>query len=102
MLYVPNIDQNLFSVGQLMEKGDKFNFEKHCLIKDERQNFLIRSICGGPCCFFSKRKCCRSMHKRLGHYHYKGLVKMQKMKIVKDLPILEVHCSNCLACQYGK
>ena len=27
---------------------------------------------------------------------------MQKMKIVKDLPILEVHSSNCLAYQYGK
>jgi len=32
---VPEIDQNLLSVGQLLEKGYKVMFEnKHCLIKD--------------------------------------------------------------------
>jgi len=35
VLYVPEIDQNLLSVGQLVEKGFKVIFEnKHCLIKD--------------------------------------------------------------------
>lgn len=32
----------------------------------------------------------------------KVLLKMQKTKIVEDLPVLEVNSSNCLACQYGK
>jgi len=35
VLYVPEIDQNLLSVGQLLEKGFKLFFEhKHCLIHD--------------------------------------------------------------------
>ena len=35
VLYVPNIDQNLLSVGQLMEKGFKVIFmEKACVIED--------------------------------------------------------------------
>ncbi|TYG52132.1 hypothetical protein ES288_D09G003700v1 [Gossypium darwinii] len=37
VLYVPNIDQNLLSVGQLIEKGFKVIFEdKWCLIKDSK------------------------------------------------------------------
>jgi len=35
VLYVPNIDKNLLSVGQLLQKGFKVFFEdNHCLIKD--------------------------------------------------------------------
>ena len=35
VLYVPEIDQNLLSVGQLLEKGFKLFFKhKHCLIHD--------------------------------------------------------------------
>ena len=35
VLYVPDIDQNLLSVGQLIGKGYKLNFEdNHCLIID--------------------------------------------------------------------
>jgi len=35
VLYVPEMDQNLLSVGQLMEKGSKIYFEnKYCLIKN--------------------------------------------------------------------
>ncbi|RVX00263.1 hypothetical protein CK203_026736 [Vitis vinifera] len=37
VLYVPNIDQNLLSVGQLIEKGFKVIFEdKWCMIKDAK------------------------------------------------------------------
>ena len=35
VLFVPNIDQNLLSIGQLLEKGFKVLFEdKFCMIKD--------------------------------------------------------------------
>ncbi|KHN26077.1 Retrovirus-related Pol polyprotein from transposon TNT 1-94, partial [Glycine soja] len=45
VLYVPEIDQNLLSVGQLVEKGFKVIFEnKHCLIKDvnDKEIFSIK------------------------------------------------------------
>jgi len=32
VFYVPNIDQNLLSVGQLIEKGFKDTFEDHCCL----------------------------------------------------------------------
>ena len=43
MLYVPNIDQNLLSVGQLLQKGFKVLFEdNHCLIKDATRQDLFK------------------------------------------------------------
>ena len=45
VLYVLDIDQNFLSVGQLMEKGYKLNFEdNHCLIKDawDQEMFKLR------------------------------------------------------------
>jgi hypothetical protein len=40
---VPDIDQNLLSVGQLLEKGFKVIFEdKWCLIKDNIGNNVFR------------------------------------------------------------
>ncbi|XP_012468995.1 uncharacterized protein LOC105787094 [Gossypium raimondii] len=42
VLYVPNIDQNLLSVGQLLEKGYSLFFEgKTCMIKDATDQVLI-------------------------------------------------------------
>jgi len=45
VLYVPEIGQNLLSVGQLLEKGLKLNFEdNHCSIKDayNKEMFSIK------------------------------------------------------------
>ena len=37
VLFVPDIDQNLLSVGQLVEKGFKVYLEdKNCIIKDAK------------------------------------------------------------------
>jgi len=40
-------------------------------------------------------------HKRLEHYHYQGLLKLQKCEMVRDLLDFEVISTNCRACQYG-
>ncbi|XP_019265852.1 PREDICTED: uncharacterized protein LOC109243382 [Nicotiana attenuata] len=43
VLYVPDIDQNLLSVGQLMEKGFKVSFEdKYCFIYDATGLEILR------------------------------------------------------------
>ena len=43
VLYVPDIDQNLLSVGQLVEKGYKVLFNNDCcLIKDANDNDLFK------------------------------------------------------------
>ena len=42
VLYVPEIDQNLLSVGQLLDKGFKVIFEnKQCLIKDANDKVIF-------------------------------------------------------------
>ncbi|XP_074342450.1 uncharacterized protein LOC141680013 [Apium graveolens] len=43
VLYVPDIDQNLLSVGQLIEKGLKVSFESgHCLVFDATGREILR------------------------------------------------------------
>ena len=43
MLYVPEIDQNLLSFGQLVEKGFKLLFKnKSCLIKDANDKDILK------------------------------------------------------------
>jgi len=43
VLYVPEIDQNLLSVGQLLEKGFKLSFAyQHCLIYDIADQKVLR------------------------------------------------------------
>ncbi|KAL6314039.1 hypothetical protein AAG906_011774 [Vitis piasezkii] len=43
VLFVPNIDQNLSSVGQLLEKGFKVLFEhKFCMIKDANRKDVFK------------------------------------------------------------
>lgn len=40
-------------------------------------------------------------HKRLGHFHHKALLYMQKKGLVKGLPSLEQKLPSCEACQLG-
>ncbi|KAG5228075.1 Retrovirus-related polyprotein from transposon [Salix suchowensis] len=48
VLYVPGINQNLFSVGQLIEKGYKVVFENNCcLIKDVNGHDIFKIIMKG-------------------------------------------------------
>jgi hypothetical protein len=52
---------------------------------------------------FSVKACNDELwHERVGHFHYAGLIYMQKHTLVKGLPKLENRSANCAACQYGK
>ncbi|KAF3669359.1 putative indole-3-acetic acid-amido synthetase GH3.1-like [Capsicum annuum] len=43
VLYVPDLNQNLLSVGQLLEKGFKLYFkDKHCLIKEASRQDIFK------------------------------------------------------------
>jgi predicted aspartyl protease len=81
VLYVPDIDQNLLSVGQLIEKGFKVTFEDQCcLIYDAAgQKILQIKMRGKSFSFFPTKKehtaystnisMTEIWHKRLGHCH---------------------------------
>lgn len=114
VLFVPKLDQNLLSVGQLIEKGFKLSFEdKHCLIKNgaNKEMFKVkmkgRSFSLNP---MEEEQVANPVvamvteiwHKCLGHYHYNGLLQIHRLNMVKNLPDLQEHSQNCQVCQYGK
>lgn len=45
--------------------------------------------------FQSKESVTEIWHKRLGHFHYRGLLQMERLNIVKDIPNLQEHSKNC-------
>ena len=114
VLYMPDIDQNLLSVRQLMEKGFKLRFEDQwCLIKDNLGNNVFRvkikskgftlNLMEKEQSLFSAKTCSDELwHKRVGHFHLAGLMYMQKHTLVKGVPQLKNRSANCAACQYGK
>lgn len=114
VLYVPDLDQNLLSVGQLLKKGFKLLFEEdYCLIKDASgrdlfkvqmrgKTFSLDPVQEEQVAYLTKEDVAELWHKRLGHYHYPGLLKIQKSEMVKHMPEFEVNSTDCRACQYGK
>ena len=95
VLYVLNIDQNLLSVGQLIEKGFKVIFEdKWCMIKYTKgkdvfkvkmkaKSFALNLMEEEQMAFPSIASNVELWHKRLGYFHYDGLLYMQKHNLVK-------------------
>jgi hypothetical protein len=81
VLYVPDIDQNLLSVGQLIEKGMKVIFENQsCYIFDAARQKILQARMRDKSfsflpfeeehtAFSTKLNDIEVWHKRLGHHH---------------------------------
>ncbi|GAU16908.1 hypothetical protein TSUD_36660 [Trifolium subterraneum] len=114
VLYVPEINQNLLSVGKLLEKGFKVIFEdKNCIIKDPIGQEMFKVKMKSKSFSFDPMKKERSAfpvttsttdlwHKRLGHFHYSGMDYMLKNQLVRGVPSLTEKAIECEACQFGK
>nr|GMC55548.1 Retrovirus-related Pol polyprotein from transposon TNT 1-94 [Ipomoea batatas] len=114
VLYVPDIDQNLLSVGQLVDKGFKVIFEnKLGIIKDIYDNDVIRIKMRGKsflldpmeeeqAAYTATTTNKETRHKRLGHFHHAAILNMQKRKLVHGLSHIESDLPSCKACQFGK
>ncbi|PKI67066.1 hypothetical protein CRG98_012604 [Punica granatum] len=114
VLYVPEIDQNLLSVSQLLNKGYKVIFEgKCCMITNLRGEELFKVPMRRK--FFSldplekkhlamkgEEITSELWHKRLGHYNYKGLISMQRLRLAEGLLAMKEKESPCTACLLGK
>ncbi|KAG8480419.1 hypothetical protein CXB51_025096 [Gossypium anomalum] len=114
VLYVPDIDQNLLSVGQLVKKGYSLIFENDsCVIKD----FLGQETATVPMadkCFMldvnqlekkaylSQTESAGLWHKRLGHVNFKSLDLLHRLGLAKDMTKVEPLESVCDVCQLGK
>ncbi|XP_047150825.1 uncharacterized protein LOC124822805 [Vigna umbellata] len=110
VLFIPEIQQNLLSVGQLIERGFKVSFEDNfCLIKDatsqeifkikmKGKRFALNPLEEEQAAFPVKENITEVWHKRLGHYHHQGLLKMQYKKMVVDFPELDDQIPTCKTC----
>ena len=113
-MYIPEIDQNLLSVGNLVEKGFKVTFEEgKCLIFDfggqellkikmQQKSFSLNPLKKEQVAFKSHVNDSKIWHKRLGHFHHRGLQFLQRNDMERGLPNLKEQFSNCKACLMGK
>ena len=116
VLLVPELDQNLLSVGQLMQNGYSLLFkERSCVINDADGHELFEVEMRKRCfpvnwnlmteqeCKVSKVELDSKLwHMRLGHYNLKSIQFAQKQELVKDLPNIQVCSEVCEGCQLGK
>ena len=114
VLYVPEINQNLVSVGQLIESGYSLNFHNGvCDIKDKNGLLLLTiQMLDRSFNVDWKEAClCANVaienesvlwHKRLGHSNYVTLKKMSDLKMVSGLPNIQGQNEICEACSLGK
>ncbi|KAG8488945.1 hypothetical protein CXB51_017000 [Gossypium anomalum] len=114
VLYVPDIDQNLLSVGQLLEKGYSIIFErKTYMINDsfgqelvtvamyDRSFILnVNQLQAKAHTALADESCL--WHKRMGHVNYKSLSLLHKMSLVEDMSRIELKNDVCEVCQLDK
>ena len=114
VLYVPDIDQNLLSVGQLLAKGYSLLFEgKICTIKDATDQVLAKVAMQDRTfnvdvnqlqarAYAAQTDEASLWHKRMGHVNYNSLGQMQKLNLVEDMAKFEPNKEVCEVCLLGK
>jgi len=105
VLYVPEIDQHLLSVGQLLEKDYTVIFkDKMCEVLDKSGTKLLTVKMKGKSflanmqtdvAYTSAANTGQLWHKRLGHFHYTALNQMHKNELVQNLPYIEEREEIC-------
>ena len=110
VLFVPNIDQNLLSVRQILEKGFKVLFEdKFCMIKDANgknvfkikmrgKSFALNLLEEEQTVISQENNVTSLWHKRLGHFHHNEVLCMKKNQLAVGLPDLKQNLPTCIAC----
>ena len=115
--YVPDLAQNLLSLGQLMRKGYYVVFDNYgCMIYDKRNRNLLYSVKMTENKMFPIRfsdvvvngfgaSTDDSMiwHRRFCHLNFVGLYLLQRMNMVAGLSMVkDDHSKVCEACVFGK
>ena len=110
---MPDIDQNLVSVG-LVEKGSKVYFEdRNCIIKDAEgkevfniklncKSFALNLLENEHVVVLQQDSTKMLWHRRLGHFNHDVVLYMKKTQIVEELLEFEKDLPICATCQYGK
>ena len=116
VLYVPNMESNLLSLGQLLEKGFSMHMEgEHMEVADSNWKCVLKVVVSKNRTFkvgvsTIEQKCLTAqsndsmwkLHRRLGHLNFNSLNKLQKKNMVVGLPSIEVPRQVCGRCCEGK
>ncbi|KAG8482637.1 hypothetical protein CXB51_024435 [Gossypium anomalum] len=114
VLYVPDIDQNLLSVGQLVEKGYSLFFRSgSCVIEDSLGQEVVIVPMADKCfmldisqlerrAYLSQSDSAGLWHKRLGHVNFRSLDLLHKLRLVEDMIKVEPLEGVCDVYQLGK
>ena len=111
---MPDINQNLLSVGQFVEKGFKVYFEdRNCIIKDvegkkvfnikmKGKSFALNLLEDEHVAILQQDSTTMLWHRRLEHFHHDVVLYMKKNQIVERLSDLEKDLPISATCQYEK
>ena len=113
VFYVPKINQNLVSVGQLIESGFSIFFNRVYNIKDKNRVLMHSAKMMNISFNVDWKEVCFSAntyennesvlwHKRFGHFNYASLKRMADLQMTHGLPNIQKQKNICEACQLGK
>ncbi|KAL3612663.1 hypothetical protein D5086_003683 [Populus alba] len=114
VLYIPELDQNLLSVAQMLRNGYAVSFkEKFCFITDthgleieklkmDGNSFYLKLDAVEGHVFYAKVDESIMWHKRYGHFNLKSLKFMHDAGTVDDMPEIHVSDQTCDSCEIGK
>ena len=120
VLYTPGITKNLLSVGSLTDQQKTLVFKsKSCYVIDNATSTIeavaLRSNARGlyklqtespkkdlDVLSLQLRPHAVLWHRRLGHFHAKGMTRMINFGAVTGLPQFQASTSTCSSCQLGK
>ena len=117
VLYVPNLTQNLLSVGQLLRKGYSVHFDNDkCEIVDKKNNIIVAKINMSSNKVFplelpleenfafksEQSNLSYLWHLRYGHLNSKGVRLLKQKNMVVGLPSIDGEGKICEGCIFGK
>lgn len=114
VLYIPELDQNLLSVAQMLRNGYSVSFKEiFCFITDIRgveiaklkmngNSFYLKLDLVEGHVFSGKIDESVVWHKRYGHFNLKSLKFMQEADMVEDMPEITVNAQTCENCKLEK
>ncbi|XP_052486483.1 uncharacterized protein LOC128041158 [Gossypium raimondii] len=114
VLLVPEIDRNLLSIAQLLEKGYSVVFkDKQCHIADLSGSSLMTVTMTDKCfevhwpsdsksAYTASVDDSKLWHQRLGHANFRSMARLAKEGLVENFTNSVEHDDVCEVCQIGK
>nr|KYP76948.1 Retrovirus-related Pol polyprotein from transposon TNT 1-94 [Cajanus cajan] len=116
VLLVPNLKENLLSIGQMMENGYSLHFERDiCKIYDSKRveigqvkmekrnrSFPLSFNCGTNLAMKVEVDDSWLWHRRFGHFNIHALKLLHQKGMMRDLPNLKENNEACEGCLLGK